>query len=109
MPTLTWSSGTPNGTEYQPIRNMPGWRNFKQNFFAIADTLVCVPQSYNIARFMIQIRGRAVVTVDDKKVASMVRCSWLPGVLVKSMLCACIADLCIMQHSEKGQYSENCS
>lgn len=86
-PTLTWTSGAPDGTEYKPIRNMPGWRNFKQNFFVVADTLVCVPQSYNIARFMIQIRGRAIVSVDDTKVASMVRYSWPTGFRVKNVLC----------------------
>lgn len=78
--TLTWSSGAPNAAAFEPIRNMPGWKNFKRNFFVIAETSVCVPQDYNIARFMIQLRGRAILTVDDKKVASMVSCSRCSGV-----------------------------
>jgi hypothetical protein len=74
--TITWASSDPNGTDFGPIRNMPGWKNFRRNFFLIADSVVCVPYGFDVARFFVQFRGRAILTVNNKKVATMVLLSF---------------------------------
>lgn len=72
-PSLAWDGGEPSGASFRPIKHAPGWKVFRQNFFVAADTVLCVPYEYDAAVLGVRLLGRAVVTVNDKQVITMVR------------------------------------
>jgi hypothetical protein len=79
--SLSWKSDEPKGKAFGPIRAAPGWKNFRRNFFAVAETLACIPYVHNVARFYVQLRGRAILMVNNEVVASMVCCPHLMPVV----------------------------
>lgn len=72
-PSLAWDGGEPSGKSFRPIKYAPGWKVFRRNFFVAADTVLCVPYEFDAAVLAVRLLGRAIVTVNDKQVITMVR------------------------------------